>query len=159
MEGKQYCTIYVSNEVAKQINQLKESDALDKFIIWYIEETKRDWKWYCDSLNDDLLMYKWFMAKAKQERKQAFIESTDAHYKLWEESDKERKSLQSNVKMLTEELKPLKRELEEIDKLLKAQNLYQLKELIEWVKLINSMYWENKACIQFLMDNYKRNIE
>lgn len=157
-EEKEYRSWYLPKDVAEKMKAVCATDWLSQYILEYIDKTKKDWKSYCDSLDEDLLVYRACMAKARNEWKTAFQESTNAHYQLREETEAERKSLSSNVKILKEEIKPLQCELNEVDKLLKWFDLYKVKDLIEAIKEINWLYGENKKIIEFIMNNYKNTL-
>jgi predicted RNase H-like nuclease (RuvC/YqgF family) len=149
--------VWLPRSLATKVNYVTDAEALNREILNYVEETKKDLRINIESMEEDIILYRAQMIKARDSFKQAKEEQLDANYKLWEEYDVEIGKLRVKVSKFAEELKPLKQELDEIKKQMDSINKWGLEDLIKTIKLLNETnYGETEKILKFLFENYKK---
>jgi len=153
MEEKTH--VYLPVSLAKKVKELENSD---NFVLEYIERSKKSMMANLDSMDEEVLMYKANMVKARKEFGAAVEEMLAADYKVWEKFDEDRKSTYGMAKQMVESLQPLKAELESIKKLMDSINTWRANDLLELLQAINSnaVNGETRNMMKFLMENYKQ---
>lgn len=154
-------TEYVSvpKSLAQKIKGVKETKVLEEEIRKYIEESKRDLRVNIESLDDDVLMYKASMVKAKNAFEQAKTEQLDASYAMWEKFDEELGQIRKKVAATKDAILPLKQELDDLNKKMASIRTWDLEKILELLKQI-SYYVDTESdsgkILKFLFENYKR---
>lgn len=143
--------VWLPKSLCKKIKELEDTD---KFILDYIEESKKDIKLNIDSLDDEVLVYKGLMAKARTAFQEAKTEALEANYATWESFDKESKNISSKAIALKDSLGPLTQELEKINGLIDKVRTHRIDELISTIEKFNSLYGQNKEVFEFLLNNF-----
>jgi uncharacterized protein YPO0396 len=159
MEKKQEL-IWVDEEFAKRYAEIKTDEsklrALDDYLKGVMEESKEEFKAQLTLMDEDVAIYMGLMLKAKQAFKKAKDEQLSASYALWEEFDKELPSTRKKVENILNELNPLVEKIKEVNSLLVQVRSYDMEKVIATVKEMSRLYGEQKAMIDFLVKNFKR---
>lgn len=153
MSDKRY--IYVPAELAAKIEQADDVAAMGAAVDEHFKNSVKDIAGLLESLDEEVLIYKGLMAKARAEFRKAADEQISQSYAMWEEVDKQRPSVHAKVKALVADLKPITSELKEIDDLLNRMDLSRIERTL---KLINELSYapdETKKMLAFLAVNYK----
>lgn len=159
MENKrtEYISMQVTEEVAEAIKQLDSGDTKQKVLMGYIDECKVEIRESVELMDEDVLIFRGSLAKAKAAYREARDEYLAATYKLWEDSDKNLPKLKEQTGKLVNQLKPLKDELAEINTVLKAIHTFDIERFIKFIKYFNSnIYGETENILKYLMNNYKK---
>ena len=140
--------------LCKKIEQL---DDPMNFIQEYIDASKREIKASFDAFDDDILEYMASMQLLKSKFKSAADEAIKANYQVWEDMDKKRLSLRTQIAACVAELNPLQEEVERLNVQLNKVNTWDIQRFIEMIeKLKGHLYGEDRNIIEFLVNNYKK---
>ena len=120
----------------KLANQVQALENPDNFVKEYIEESKREIKNNLDNLDDDIIQYKAAMISARQKFKEAKDEVLKANYEVWEKFEDDNKELHRMRDVLLNQLRPIKKEVDEIKESLRSISTYQMKDLLELLEKI-----------------------
>jgi len=161
MSEKKY--IYVEKNIAEQYEKCESDNSKIAMFKEYIEKHRMDLKSEYEQtlscMEEDLLMFTGLNLSVRESFKKAALEAEKASYELWEKYDKEKISIEKKVSKLCDEIKPIKKELEEINSLLNSVKTYPFDRIIETLRAFNSLTNESKEMMQFLFDNYKQERE
>lgn len=149
---QEYNYIRLPKSICEKIKQLENPE---NFILDYIELSKRDIMSNFEAFDDEILTYRGNMAKLKSEFKKVVDEALDANYKVWEDFDKQRKSIRAQVDQMKKELEPLTKELEEISGLMSKVNSWNIQHFLDMLtKIQGHLYGEDRKILEFLINNY-----
>ncbi len=156
-EEKKY--VYVTKSLADKIESAQSDRTKLTIIEDYIRESKNEIKSNLESLEEDVVIYKGLMIKAKEAFREVKEEQLTASYKVWEKFDEEMRSVSESVKIAKEKIIPLKKEIQEVNELLRECSTYNLKELLSIIKEISSeLSYDSKTgdILKFLFKEYKK---
>ena len=146
--------------LAKRFNEIKDGKLQSDLIIGYIEEVKKDLKVNIECMDEDVLIFRGIMAKAKQAFKDVKDTELKSFYELWEKFESDKKKTKEFVTEAIKELRPLRDELESIKSLMNSIDKWGIENLLSVIeKLGNSLHGETKEMVKFLFDNYKKEVE
>lgn len=151
--------VWLPRDLADKVKALEDPIKQGKAVIEYIEDSKRAVKYTLDGLEDDIVRYKGQMANMQIEFKKAKEEQLDANYVLWEKYEDEIAKVKVRVRVVTDLLVPVKKDLDQLNARLKDIDVYRLKEAFSLIKeLTQILNHDSKTgdIIRFLFDNYKR---
>lgn len=149
--------VWLPESLAKKLKEVQDDKLIEDMILEYINETKTYLQTDIKNFEDEVLIYRGSMIKAKQAFKEAKDEQLNAMYALWEKSEKDIEQIRDLVGKAKKELEPLKKELDEIKILMSSIDKFGIQNLLEIIKELNSHYYgETKDIINFLFKNYKR---
>lgn len=152
--------VWVKKEQAIRFNAIQSDEERYKVFEEYIkdisEESKKDFAANLESLEEDVAIYTGLMLKVKQSFSKAKDEQLAASYELWEKFDKELPSVRDKTQKIIDTLRPLKAELQEIEKLIGNINLWNIDKLSESISNLSSLYGANKEMVEFLVKNFKK---
>ena len=154
-EEKEYVSLYLPKSLAKKIKQLESGESHEDIVQSFLDESKRDIKNSLECLEDDVLEYKALMTKAKVAFREAKEEQLQASYELWEKFEEDLPSVEEKITKLINKLKPVERQLSQINDLLNGLSFYSIENAMELIGKINQMTSETKNIFKFLLENYK----
>lgn len=151
--------IWLPKSLVKKIKDIEDTKTIEAEIYKYIEESKKDLRINLESLDDDVLLYKAYMIKAKNAFEAAKNEQLEASYALWEKFDTELYEVRKKVEKVKEVMNPIKQELEELKTLMNSVKTYDIEKLLEVIKTIAtylSYDGDTAKVVRFLFENYKK---
>ncbi len=153
MTEKRY--IYVPAELAEKIEQADDIAVMGAAVDEYLKNSVKDIAGMLEDLDEQVMIYKGLMAKARSEFRKASDEQIEQSYVTWEEIDKKRPFVSKKVKALVDDLKPVTRELEEINDLLNRMDLSRIERALKLIDELSYAPAETKKMLAFLAENYK----
>jgi hypothetical protein len=151
MEEEEKDLVWLPKNLCKKIKELEDTD---KFILDYIEESKKDIQLNIEAFDEEILIYKGLMAKARQGFLEAKTEALETNYAIWDSFDKESKNIYDKSSKLKDSLGPLTQELEKINGLIDKVRTHRIDELMSTIEKFNSLYGQNKEVFEFLLNNF-----
>jgi hypothetical protein len=152
--------IWVSAEVAERFKSMESieerSKAFDEYLEKVKEESKNEFKANLESLEEDVAIYTGLMLKVKQAFSKAKDEQLEASYAIWEKLDAEKPSIKKKTDSIVDMLKPITSELKEINVLIQGINTWNIKDLIESLRILSTLSGTNKEMLEFLVKNFTR---
>lgn len=151
--------VWLPKSLAIKIKELKDGESQSKLIVEYIESMKRELKINIESMDEDVLIFRGLMAKAKQAFKETKETELNSFYELWEKFETDKKKVREFVIAAKAELQPLKLELKEIGNLMDGIDKWKIDNLLETIKKVGEYAYEGSEThkiLKFLFDNYKR---
>ena len=132
--------VWLPVSLVKKINDLQDTRGVEKEILSYIEETKIDLRIGIESIDEDILLYRAQMIKARDAFKAAKNEELEGLYALWEGFDKERCKLGNMVKEAKNAIAPLRTELvglrQEIENVNSSIDSLKVDKLLDFVQTL-----------------------
>lgn len=174
MSEKEYFSIYTNKFFVDKLNSLFKGkdneiemglEAFQEFIDKFKKEVKDDFKNNLESIEEDVVVFRAYMLKAKDSYKKALQEELDGMYKVWEEFDLKRSDNKKKIDIILSDLKPIKTELESIKQLINeidsAAPKWQLTGMLDtFTKLNNLMSDASVSSIaKFVIENYKNEVK
>jgi len=164
-EIKEECTYaYIPKSLAKKVDELGNCASVEKEILSYIEETKLDLRISIESIDEDILLYRAHMIKARDAFKIAKNEELEGLYVLWEGFDKERCKLGNMVKQAKDTLDPLRKEIkqmafdiQDLNSAISNLDVGRMYNFFETLERCKEFIDKEKTMTKFLFDNYKVN--
>ncbi len=147
--------VYVPVEIADRLEGLKSVDQMALVVDEYFADSRKEVANQLEDLDEQVLVYKALMIKAKGAFKEASTEMIEQSYQVWEAIDEKRPWVRAKVEQITDELKPIKENLDEIDALLKTLDFYRLEKVMDLLEKIEYVPDETKKMLAFLLNNYK----
>jgi hypothetical protein len=156
--------IWVDKEFALRWNKLEEAKTtrdeqekvFDAYMASVTADIKRDFRATLDGLDEDAAIFTGLILKVKQAFEKAKNEHLTASYQVWENFDKEAPNVSKKTQSLIDTIKPLKSELQELNKLLGHIDTSQIECVITAVNGLNALYGSSKEMIEFLINNFKK---
>ena len=147
--------VWLPKDLAERLKSL-EPDEIEKLVLGYIDETRLDYKQGLEALEDDVLTYKAIGVKIKNDFRDVKNEHLKTVYDIWEDIDKDIPAVRNKVDRIISELKPLKDEINQINKVVSQIRTFDIKKLIEFIDFfISNVYGETENILKYLMDTYK----
>ena len=135
-ERTEYVSMQVTKKVALAIKELDDGHTKESVILQFIKDCKKDLQTEIESVDEDVLIFRGVLAKARQAFQQTRDEYLDSSYKIWEDSDKKLPIVKDKIQKLTNQLNPLKKELDEINKVLKSIDTFNIEKLVKFIKFL-----------------------
>jgi chromosome segregation ATPase len=131
--------VWLPKEIADEVQKLQDpfSEECRALIAKYIDEARRDYQNDLQALDEDVLMYRGLLVKAKKSFEAAKNEQLSAHYDVWEKFDKDLPRLEERVNRLTSRLTPLQEDLDEISTTIRKIQTWDIEKLLEIVRNID----------------------
>lgn len=155
--------IWVPKEIAEKHKNALSDEEQAKIVLTYIEEKKLDFSRELDLLDESALRFKAVCITHKNELAKIYNEQGDMLYKMWEDMGDVGSKINEHAKQLADEIRPisqevnnLKRDVEDLKKLLSSFHIYDAEKLAGLVSMVNSMSDGTKDIMKFLLNEYKR---
>lgn len=143
--------IWVPKEVAIKYEQLSE-EGRDNLILQYIDSVKQSIKNEISYLDEDILMFRGAMVKARQDFKKTKDEELENISEIWHNAEDEISLVKNKINNIRKEVEPLSEDIKEINNLLTSIFSYKIENLVEALKFINNQTTETKELIKFLIE-------
>lgn len=121
----------------------------------YFEEVRSEFKTDLESLDDETTRFKASLIKARCDFKQVKDEELQTFYNIWENFDIEIQKLRDKVAEVKEIMNPVKKEIEEINKVLTEIDIWRMNGVVDVVEKFRNLYGTEKKIMEFLINNYK----
>lgn len=148
--------IRVPESLAQKIKDLTDTVEIEKEIVAYIEKSKKELHSQLDCFDEDILIFRGQLAKAKQ----AFKEAQETHYgetyELWENFNKTLPSTKKFIETAVATLDPLKKELNSVNELMNSISRWDLEKILELLDRIGQADPTSREMLKFLFENFKR---
>jgi prefoldin subunit 5 len=155
MNDKPKKHVYVDAELADKIEQLKDAASLNAVVEEHFDESKKDMGYQVEALDNYVKEYRGLLAKASRLFGEACDEVTKKSYEVWESFDEKMPYIEENIKDITGRLKPINKELDEIEKRINAiPSAYRLKEVVELIERISTVNPKTLSVLEFLVNHY-----
>lgn len=155
-EEKKYVSFYLPVETADRLKDVTDAGEIEKEIVNYIEKTKEEFRNELACFDDDILMFRGQLVKAKHSFKDAYEEYRAANYGVWETFQDDVRKAKDFVAEAEKTLKPVAAAFQEIEALMKAFHKWDLEALLKLMNELNSSSTNTKEMIRYLMENFKR---
>ena len=142
-------------EIAEKLKELTEIEAMAQVIDEQFRASKQEIANNLGTLDEEVLIYKSLMIKARNEFEKAANAQIEQSYETWEAIDAKRPWVQEKLRGLVADLKRVTQELEEINSLLGQVDFYRIEKLMSLLGDLERMPEETKNMLSFLMVNYK----
>lgn len=149
--------VWLPVELAKKYKQYEQHgdnisvSQMEKELLSYVEEVKREIKTNFDSLDNDVLEFKVQMLKMKNAFKETKDEQINAVYDVWENADKQLSPLRKKLESLTSEISSLRFALEALNSSLKGITPYNLEILLDQLQLLKEFREQNPDLFDLLL--------
>jgi hypothetical protein len=157
MDGKEEKReiVWLPAELAARVKGIQDKNVLEREILAYIDTARKELKSQIECFDDDVLIFRGQLAKAKA----AFKEAQEAHYnetyQMWEEFQKTLPQTKDFVQKAVDVLKPLKAELDGVNKLMQTVNHWEIERLIKLLDQVSNANPETQKVLRFLFENFK----
>lgn len=151
--------VYLPKSLCLKLKQFRDSKEQEKLIEGFIKECKDDLKLNLESYDDELLIFKASMIKAKNAFEKVKQEELDASYKIWEKYDNELFELKNKVNNARLAIEPLKNDLKSLNEEFGKLPIYNIEnavKLIGQLDTVLSFNGETSKMLKFLVSNYKK---
>lgn len=151
-------SLWVTPEDAKRIKDNQDNYTLQQTVINELFTKEKKWlETELVQMDDEVLKYRSSLLRIREEFGKAYQEHVKKQEDLWNDIHKSVPSFQSKVQSIVRELEPLSAEVSRIDKALEKVSTYRIKEMLEVVKLIESLDSNKLAMFNSLVENFKIN--
>lgn len=147
--------VWLPKSLVKEVKKLESDEELEKLILKHIEDSKLSITAELAELDDQVLMYRGLMVKARNEFKKAKDEELESFTAIWDHYEKDIKNIRQKVEEVKNALQPLKNEVAAVKGMMNEIYVYDFKTLIGVIREFSQLYGENKNMIEFLINNYK----
>lgn len=147
--------VWLPKSLVKEVKKLESDEELEKLILKHIEDSKLSITAELAELDDQVLMYRGLMVKARNEFKKAKDEELESFTAIWDHYEKDIKNIRQKVEEVKNALQPLKDEVAAVKGMMNEIYVYDFKTLIGVIREFSQLYGENKNMIEFLINNYK----
>lgn len=173
MSEKVYFSCYTKKEFADKLEAMIKGKDFDvevgiesfqEFIAKLKEDAKKEFKNNLESIDEDIVLFRAYMLKAKESYRKTLQEECDSMYALWEEFNKKRDENKKKVNEILSDLLPIKTALTEIKDLINnidnAAPKWQLKDVVETFSMLHNMLenTKNTELVKFVIENYKKGV-
>jgi len=148
--------LWLPIELAKRVKDVTDSEAINNEILSYVEQTKKELQIGIESIDEDIVLYRAHMIKARNAFKEAKDQEIESMYSLWEEYDKELTKVRGFVNEAKKAIEPIKEEVIELNKEMEKINHYGFANMIETVYKFCQLYGEQREMMEFLIKNFKK---
>lgn len=155
IQEKKFVSMYLPKELAEQIEAVKDHSALEKELLAYVEKTRSEFHQSIESLDEDVLIYRARVQRAREALTEAYGDYTQANYELWENSQADIKKVGDLAKAAVAELAPIKNELEQVNELLKGIHKWGIEDLLKLLNQLGSADRKSQRMLKFLFANYR----
>lgn len=131
--------VWLPASLAKRLGDVTDVNAINKEILAYVEDTKADLRLSIESIDEDVLLYRAHMVKARDAFKKAKNEELEAMSDLWESYELELGKVKDKVSSLTEILKPLKDQISGLNTLCNSIPTYHIEKIADILQKINDL--------------------
>jgi archaellum component FlaC len=146
MEEKEY--VYLDKRVAEKIKNLDSVEHQLEVIGNILEERKKDMRIDMENLDDDMLQFKAFSAKYRQELEKVYEEQQNKAYKLWEKYNEELPRVREALKPVIDEVNKLTDIVDALNKKLTAISSWEVKELSTLLDILQHLSTKNASQIR-----------
>lgn len=154
---KKSVSLYLPIALAEKVEHFKSDKEIEETVLSYFADSKRDFKVALEGLDDEVVQYKALMMKARQAFREAKDEQLEANYQLWEKYESDLKTLSQFTAKAKAQVEPIKREMEDLNKLMQGIDNWKLNDLLKTMESIRySMEGETGKMLKFLFENYKK---
>lgn len=147
-------------KVVKELKSVQSEGGVYGIVKEYLTSTKKGIEQDFEAMEEDVARYKGLMLGYKAKYKEALVEHEKSIYTLWEESEDRfnevQKKISGKVKELSDQIKPLKAEFDQLNEISKEINKFDVEKLVSAINTISNLYGENKEMLKFLIENYGR---
>lgn len=149
--------VRVPAELAKKIEACDDDDrmleeAIDKYFDWSVSSMQNK----LESLNETEREYRVINARARNSFKEVAIEISKSADKIWEDWHAGMPQVTNKIEEMRAELKPLKDDLDAINKSIKEIGMWDIEKLLEMMNAVRYTDETTHNMVKFLMDNFKK---
>ena len=148
--------VWLPKELAEKVKTMESDEMLENLIMKHIEDSKLSLTNELRNLEEEVLLFRGMMVKARNEFKKAKEEELNSFNEIYEDYENDILSVREKVGKITDVLKPLKNELNEVRNMMQEIAVYNFKELNEVIRTFSNLYGENKKILEFLIGNYRK---
>jgi len=150
MEEKEY--VYLDKRVAEKIKNLDSVEHQLEVIGNILEERKKDMRIDMENLDDDMLQFKAFSAKYRQELEKVYEEQQNKAYKLWEKYNKDFPKIQTALKPVLEEVNKLIDVIDELSKKLSVISSWEVERISNLFNILQNLSTKDAGRIRKIVN-------
>ena len=142
----------------EQAEKFKKIESLDEQIIAIdeiISKRKLDIRTDMEALEEDMLLFKAFAVKYRNELKKLYDDQHDQAYALWEKYNEELPRIETAISEVRKRAEPLERLVEGLEKSLNKLESWKLDSLTGIIETIRCTDDKTRDMLCFLLTNYK----
>ena len=148
-EEKEY--MLVPKKLADELEQANSREEQEKLFFDAIYKKKKDISEEIEALDDDLLMFKAFGTKYKNELDKIYNEQYEKIEQTWEKLNAG-DSIYKKLKSLNDSVKGLDRTLEEVERKIKYMSVRNLENAMNVIDRFNNMSHDDRNLLEKLME-------
>ena len=149
--------VWLPKELADKVKDLTDTDALNREILKFLEETKADLRVTVESIDEDILLYRAKMIQARDAFKKAKDEELEANYTLWENYESDIKKTREYVKTATDVLKELTKEVQELNRAFSVINTDRALGFLTVLQQIQNFNKDEQSFARFIITEFNKN--
>lgn len=151
--------LWLPKALVKQLKDIDNSAIAEELILAYVKKAKQEVQNEIESYDEEILSFKAASAKIKKVYGETLDQFLEDSYKIWEEFDKCRESIDKKTKEVTNTLNPLEQKLTKIDNLLSnisvklySLNLDKIEQLLRITKQLDNLGGIEKTIIASVLE-------
>lgn len=151
--------VWLPKELADKVKALDNGDAYESEILKFVDDSRRSLKSDIAVLDEEVLMYRAAMVKAKQALRKAFEEEMQDFEELWATHSDQFVGIRDKAKGVVDQLQPIKKELQDLKALMNDVQTWDVERLLKLLDQVNVYVGQQSDTgniLKFLFDNYKR---
>jgi hypothetical protein len=151
--------VYLPIDLAKKVKGLEDVKEIENEILKYVADSKLSLRQDIANIDDEIVVYKASMIKARQSFKTAMDEEFAEWEKLWEEKSGLYDKIQAANRKFKDSTSVLKQELDSVKQVMQSIDKWDIEALLGTIETISSHLsynGETGKILKFLFDNYKR---
>ena len=148
-------SMWVTPKVSQEIKMAQDPETKERILVEYARRFNDEMKSDVEALEDDVAKYKGLLASYRQKLKETQKQHRDAVYSTWEDFDNELEDVRKKASAISDAMRPVKKELDELNSNMTRLRGYDLERLLELINAINSSYnGQTKDILKFLFEQY-----
>lgn len=148
--------VWLPKSLAEKVKNVTDDKALEREILSYVEETGKYLRGDVEAMEEQIVVYKAQMIKARNAFKEAKDAELDAMYSLWEKYEEDLSKVKKLVAKGQEILKPLLDDMKQMQSLANSVDQWSINALLETIQKFATLYGEQREVFSFLLENYKK---
>jgi len=108
--------VWLPKDLAKRVKDITDADAINRVMDEFIETSKKELRINIECIDEDVLLYRAHMVKARDKFKEAKEAELESMYSLWESFDKDLSAIRAKIRESIEVIKPLRDEIKLLEK-------------------------------------------
>ena len=146
--------VWLPKKMAEKVKDLDSDELKFDLVSKYVDESKLDMKYAVEGIDEDVIVFKASLIKARAEFKKVVYEQTSGMDKLWQVHNLKASEINRKVSTLLKELKPITEELNAINALFGKIGTYNIERVIESLQKISNLYGKEKEMVQFVINHF-----